>query len=305
MWKTFLGGFRRKWYCKGMEEHSKNNGNFPQQADPASEDLPKDSEGVGNGSEEASEIDPQIRNHAERTEDHTITVREAAKIFEEANLPVTERTIINWCNPNKRGIVRLDCYFDEGDGKYFITPQSIEQVIKEESPRAKASQHVQFNFSESKHKISEPSGKASEKARKVSEEVPKYAETDSESFGNGAEKPGDSIGNNNDEIRKLRQQLMDEKILNKGKDFFIEQLQKDRGAFANERQELIQQMVLQGERIGKLETELRQLQAPRQNGEPHGRTTSQDENDQEEGSPKAGGQVNEDERTRREGWQSG
>jgi hypothetical protein len=45
----------------------------------------------------------------------------------------------------------------------------------------------------------------------------------SESFGNGSEEPAGKHGNNNDEIRKLRQQLMDEKILNKGKDFFIEQ----------------------------------------------------------------------------------
>jgi hypothetical protein len=134
MWKTFLGGFRQKWYRKAMDNDSENSGNFPQETGPASEDLPKDSEGVGSGSEEASESGPVFRNYAERTEDHTVTVRDAAKIFEEANMPATERTIINWCNPNKRGIVRLDCYFDQGEGKYFITPQSIEQVIKEESP---------------------------------------------------------------------------------------------------------------------------------------------------------------------------
>jgi hypothetical protein len=253
-----------------MEEHSENNGNVPQKTGPASEEMPKDSEGIGSASEEVSESSPKLRKLSERTEEHAVTVREAAKIFEEANLPVTERTIINWCNPNKRGIVRLDCYFDEGDGKYFITAQSIEQVIKEESPKAKPTQHIPYASSESQGRISEPVGKASEKRPKVSEGVPKDSETDSESFGNEAEEPAGGVSTKYEEIRKLRQQLMDEKILNKGKDFFIEQLQKDREAFASERQELIQQMVLQGERVGKLETELRQLQAPRQNSGANG-----------------------------------
>jgi hypothetical protein len=96
---------------------------------------------------------------------------------------------------------------------------------------------------------------------------------------------------------------MGEKILNKGKDFFIEQLQKDRAAFAGERQELIQQMVLQGERIGKLETELRQLQAPQQDNQTNDQTPNQFENGEGQ-SPKAGGRINEDEETQREGWRS-
>jgi hypothetical protein len=284
-----------------MEHDSENSGKFPQETGPASEEMPKDSESVGNGSEEASESGPKFRNRAERTEDHTVTVREAAKIFEEAGLPVTERTIINWCNPNKRGIVRLDCYFNEGDGKYFITSQSIEQVIKEDSPRSKANQYIPFASSESQDRISEPVGKTSEERPKVSEEVPKSSETGSESFGNGAEEPVGEASTKDGEIRKLRQQLMDEKILNKGKDFFIEQLQKDRESFAAERQELIQQMVLQGERVGKLETELRQLQAPRQNGEADAQPANKIEYDEKE-SPQSGGPVSE-ESGQQEGWQ--
>jgi hypothetical protein len=287
-----------------MDIDSENNGNFPQETGPASEDLPKDSEGLGRASEVGSETDRKFRKLSERTEEHTVTVREAAKIFEEANLPVTERTIINWCNPNKRGIVRLDCYFDEGDGKYFITPQSIEQVIKDESPKAKPSQHIPFTSSESPNRISEPVGKVSEERPKVFEGVPKDSEMGSESFGNGAEEPVGEGGTKDGEIRKLRQQLMDEKILNKGKDFFIEQLKKDREAFAGERQELIQQMVLQGERVGKLETELRQLQAPRQESEGHGQTADKIEYGKKE-SPQASGQVDEEESGQQEGEEVG
>ena len=59
---------------------------------------------------------------------------------------------------------------------------------------------------------------------------------------------------------------MDEKILNKGKNFFIEQLQKDRGT-------MLEQTVAQGRRIGQLETELHLLQGPRQESTDESRET--------------------------------
>ena len=74
-------------------------------------------------------------------EDMTITVREAARIFEEAGVPRTERAITNWCNPNGRGIVRLDCCYHEGERKYYITPESIQRAIGEER---KKMQFVEF-----------------------------------------------------------------------------------------------------------------------------------------------------------------
>lgn len=271
-----------------MEGDSKNNGIFPQEADTVSEELPKDSEDLRNSSEVISEAGRAFRNVSEKYEDHTIPVREAAKTFEDSNVPVTERTIINWCNPNKRGIVRLDCYFDEGDGKYFITPQSIQRLIKEQSPRDKATPHIPFNSSENQDGISESEGEGSEQQPKVSEEVPKDSETGSESYGSVAGESTGNGGNKDQVMRQLRQQLIDEKILNKGKDYFIEQLQKDREAFAGERAQLIEHMVSQGERVGKLQTELRQLQAPRRNGQANSQTPNHVENYGEESAQQEG-----------------
>lgn len=65
-------------------------------------------------------------------ENLTITVREAARIFEEAGVPRTERAITNWCNPNARGIVRLECCYHEGERKYYISPASVQRAIMEE-----------------------------------------------------------------------------------------------------------------------------------------------------------------------------
>ena len=63
-------------------------------------------------------------------------MREVARLFEAAGVGRTERSIVNWGQPNKKGIARLDSYFDPNERKYFITPQSVEQAIAEEKAKA-------------------------------------------------------------------------------------------------------------------------------------------------------------------------
>jgi len=60
--------------------------------------LPNDSEAFRN-----------IPNLSERKENHILTAREVTHLFEEAGVPRTERSIINWCHPDKHGVSRLDC----------------------------------------------------------------------------------------------------------------------------------------------------------------------------------------------------
>ncbi|MCU7866454.1 MAG: hypothetical protein KZQ92_21075 [Candidatus Thiodiazotropha sp. (ex Lucinoma borealis)] len=69
---------------------------------------------------------------SENDAEHTITVREAARIFEEAGVSRTERALTNWCKVNNRGVVRLDCCYSEAEHRYYITPQSIDQIVTEE-----------------------------------------------------------------------------------------------------------------------------------------------------------------------------
>ena len=87
------------------------------------------------GAEDFSKV-PQV---SERKENHTLTVRETARMFEAAGVARTERSIINWCQPNRQGVTRLDCYYDPNERKYYITPQSVESAIQEEKQRAKKS----------------------------------------------------------------------------------------------------------------------------------------------------------------------
>jgi hypothetical protein len=63
-------------------------------------------------------------------------------MFEAAGVARAERSIINWCQPNRQGIARLDSYYDPNERKYFITSQSVETVIKEEIHRMKKASEV-------------------------------------------------------------------------------------------------------------------------------------------------------------------
>jgi hypothetical protein len=82
-----------------------------------------------------SEVFGTIPNGSERKENHILTVHATARIFEDAGVPRTERSITNWCQPDKNGVSRLDCYFDTNERKYFITPQSVERAVEEEKSK--------------------------------------------------------------------------------------------------------------------------------------------------------------------------
>lgn len=73
--------------------------------------------------------------------------------------------------------------------------------------------------------------------------------------------PNDSESSNSkpardpDELAELKKENLDLKITNRGKDYFIEQLQK-------EREGLIKQVVDSSQRVGQLEAKLMQLETP-------------------------------------------
>jgi hypothetical protein len=199
--------------------------------------IPNPSERFGNvpqGSEafrtvrNDSETFQNIDRPSERKENHTLTVREAARMFEAAGVARTERSIVNWCQPNRTGIARLDSYFDPNERKYYLTPESIERAIQEEIQRAKKPQEPS---------AAEPFGTVP----KASEETPNPVNHNSE--------------NETRRIRELEAEVMDLKIVNKGKDYFIEQMQKERDGF-------VHQMLEASRKVWELETRLLQSGAP-------------------------------------------
>jgi len=174
-----------------------------------------------------------LRHHSERSENHTLTVREVARRFEDAGVARTERSIVNWCQPNKMGVARLDCYFDPNERKYFITPQSVELAIAEEQAKAK------------RIAVSpQPGGPTPNAANDQKTPMPGIAEEETS------------------QIKGLEQEILDLKITNRGKDYFIDQLQTERESFAEERRGYVEKLMDFNRKVGELETRLLQLEAP-------------------------------------------
>ena len=128
---------------------------------------------------------------SERKESHSLTVWEVARLFESAGVARTERSIVNWCQPNRTDIARLDSYFDPNERKYYISPQSVDLAIEEEKAKA------------AKINDAEAVGKASQ-----SEETFRTVPNVSESR----------------EIKELANEIRDLQITNKAKDIVIDQM---------------------------------------------------------------------------------
>lgn len=161
---------------------------------------------------------PQV---AERKENHTLTVRETARMFENGGVARTERSIINWCQPNRQGIARLDSYFDPNERKYFITPQSVETVIQEEIQRAKKTTEV-------------PTSESFESAVAP------------------VKHPGNATSADDRMFQELEREIVDLKIANRGKDYLIGELNKERKSF-------FEQLLTANRTVGQLEAKLHQL----------------------------------------------
>lgn len=68
--------------------------------------------------------------------------------------------------------------------------------------------------------------------------------------------------NDSERVRELEREVMDLKISNRGKDFFIEQLKSGYEAFAQERQGYVEKLMTFNCRLDELENKLLQLDQP-------------------------------------------
>jgi hypothetical protein len=186
--------------------------------------IPKASESFGKVRNDSARFG-NVPHDSERRENHSLTIRESAKLFEAAGVARTERSITNWCWPNRQGVARLDSYFDPNERRYYITPESVEMAIAEEKARA-----AKLNES------SEPVGSVPKGSEKFSERVVSPSDDDLE------------------RVKELEKKVFNLEILNQGKDFFVEQLKKERNTFFD-------QLLAASRQVGELETKLRQIEA--------------------------------------------
>lgn len=186
--------------------------------------APNDSAAFGNVPQDTEGF-RTIQNTSERKPNHRLTVREVARMFETAGVARTERSITNWCQPNKTGIARLDAYFDPNERKYFIRSESVDIAIQEEQSKEKTKDGI-----------------SAASVTKAREEVPNASAAGEEYTGN--------------ETVRLRREMVDLQIANRAKDMFIERLQKDREHFDEEREDYVEKLMMFNRRVGQLETRL-------------------------------------------------
>ena len=285
------------------EQHAERSGTVPNHTETIPNEDVRSSEPVQNGSEhETIEVAEPFRTapicSAEHPGDYTITVREAARIFDEAGVPRTERAITKWCNQNARGITRLACCYSEPERKYFITPASIEKTITEERHKF---QYVEYQnggfFSEAaedlseqvrndKENRSEQRGHGAANVRNNAEPVPNKGGEGSEQRRNGSEQRAESVRNgthadpgetgaphteagNGDEEKQrlkdlqrenfeLRVQLEGQKYLVKKYDELVD---NERTRHEREKIALVDRLTDARHQIGSLEQRLLQIEA--------------------------------------------
>jgi hypothetical protein len=201
-----------------IPQPSESFGNVPK-ASEAFRTVPKDSERFRS-----------VPHPSERKENHTLTVREAARMFEAAGVARTERSLVNWCQRDAQGFGKLDAYYDTNERRYFITPQSVEAAIAEEKAKA----------TKTGHEASETSGSVPNSPEKGQEET--HSEpTRSEDTGR---------------LKSLEQEILDLRIMNKGKDYFIDQLKEERKSLVAEQHTYVERLVSVSQQIGELKTKL-------------------------------------------------
>jgi len=211
----------------GTEEiHSESFGTIPKPSE-AFGNIRNDSESFRTVPKNAEQFG-SFRNTSARTAHHTVTVREATRLFEDSGVPRTERSIINWCQVNRQGIARLDAFLDTNERRYYITPESITRAIEEERSRQSTT---------ADRAAPEPDAQAKD------ESVPKHAERA-------------------DEDDSLHTKLRDSEITNRVKDQVIKMLEDERKRLMDERENYVHELMAQSRQIGELETRLLQIGAP-------------------------------------------
>jgi hypothetical protein len=189
-------------YTPPREDTERASERFGNEAPPVSErfrNVPNVSENTHtvfrNASETNHENPPRVSErvdeamaHPPRRDVHTLTVREVEKLFEEGGTPVTERSILNWCKPNREGVCRLNCGYDRSEKRWFVTSGSVARVIDEERKKQQPVPKASAEFSEARERLSESFGNETQAASEDFGTFRKESVAHAESLRNGSER---------------------------------------------------------------------------------------------------------------------
>jgi hypothetical protein len=173
---------------------------------------------------------------------YTLAVEEASRLFSEAGVPRSPRTIDRYCKARHLVCMKIET---ERNEKYLITQDSVTERITE-LQQVIPTGHVQTERDTSRHVETQPD---------MSRHDAKHEQLSN-----------DETTNLEARIKELELENIDLKIANRGKDYFVEELRNERERFEAERKEMVQQLIQHSHRVGELEGVIRhaQIEAPRQ-----------------------------------------
>ena len=162
---------------------------------------------------------PDPPERLEASSAYSLSVEEASGLFASAGVARSPRTIIRYCARGHLDCIKADT---EQNEKYLITRESVDRRIEEIRQVAKSS-HVSTRRDESRH------------------DAPRRDTVESRVDNSSPE-----LGK---KVKDLEAEVFDLKITNRGKDYFLKQLQ-------DERKDLMDQVRVQSRTIGQLEARL-------------------------------------------------
>jgi hypothetical protein len=172
---------------------------------------------------------------------YTLDVYQASALFSEAAVPRSPRTVERYC---KSGHLVCKMIDTERNEKYLITRESVIARIKE-LQQAIPSGHLETERDMSRHVETQRDMSRHDATRdEISDDEKLKLE---------------------ERIKELERENLDLKIANRGKDYFLDEVKKDKEKEAADRKDMIQQLIEQSFRIGELEGIIThaQIEAPR------------------------------------------
>jgi hypothetical protein len=171
---------------------------------------------------------------------YTLTVEEASRLFSDAGVPRSPRTIDRYCKSGHLVCMKIET---ERNEKYLITPDSVTERIIELQQVAPTS-HVETERDTSRHVETQPDMSRHDTTH---EQVTNDEKTKLE-----------------ERIKELERENFDLQITNRAKDYFVDELKKDRQYFEAVRQDMTQKLIEQSQRVGELQVKVHRLEAPQQ-----------------------------------------
>lgn len=171
---------------------------------------------------------------------YTLTAEETSRLFVNAGVPRSPRTIDRYCQSGHLVCMKVDT---ERNEKYLITSESVAARIKE-LQQVMPSGHVETYPDMSGHVESRP-------------DMSRHDSIDDQTIINEKKKLEERLA-------ELERENLDLKITNRGKDYFVEELKKDKEKLEEAREKVVQQLVAQSFRVGELEgiIQVHKLEAP-------------------------------------------